>query len=138
MLLFSLSLGALVGWFVSGRIMSNLILKVKTAPVQDCAPMLSGVFWVLFRCIASVEYSPWVYPIVLVMFCVYLTAGYILQHSGKNWNWSHELRGWLDHIPDGFTGDVGRTQSSDRHCRCSYRNDCSEKELARADRSYSH
>ena len=31
----------------------------------------------------SVEYSPLVYPIVLVMFGVYLTAGYILEHNGK-------------------------------------------------------
>lgn len=83
MLLFSLSLGALVGLVRQWADHVEFETEAEDSPSAGLRTYALWSFLGSLSVYCSLEYNPWVYPIVLVMFGVYLTVGYILEHSGK-------------------------------------------------------
>jgi len=83
LLLFSLSLGALVGLI---RQWADR-LELGTDPLGvGSAGMRTYALWSFLGALAvycSVQFDGLVFPIVLALFGVYLTCGYVLEHSGK-------------------------------------------------------
>ena len=83
LLLFSLSLGALVG--LVRQWADRIEFDVEDANVSS-AGLRTYALWSFLGSLSvycSVEFHSWVFPIILVLFGVYLIAGYVLEHEGE-------------------------------------------------------
>ena len=83
LLLFSLSLGALVGLV---RQWADRVEFGEAHENTSIAGLRTYALWSFLGSLSvycSVQFHSWVFPIVLTLFGVYLTVGYVLEHSGK-------------------------------------------------------